>query len=131
MDYVIFAIDKGYDLHTKAKFLRHVDTLRSMGKMDGNMKLVIGSYKGRLEDSYIIQENDFNMHVLDSGFVDKQETFMFVGRQRWMPYWIETKDQKVLQKGNLRSMHYIPDGVKDWTYRPDLNTYWFDAKEAF
>lgn len=132
MDYVIFSIDKDHDLHQKAKFLRHMDTLRSMGKLSDTMVVAIGSYKGKLESSYIVSERDFNQYVLGSSFVDNQESFMFVGPQSWMPYWIETNyTELTVKEGNLRSLSYLPNGIKDWTYRPDLNLYWFDAKEVF
>lgn len=129
MDYVIFSIDNDHDLHTKAKFLRQMDTLRAMGKLNDTMKLAIGSYQGKLENSYILTEGDFSSHVLTSGFVDSQETFLYVGRQSLMPYQIKNSKGEVLQEGSLRGHTKLPEGVKDWTYRPDLNLYWFEARE--
>ncbi len=54
-EYVIFAIDNDDNVHTNAKFLRYVDEREVMGKTKGKMKLCIGSYKGKLERSYIMR----------------------------------------------------------------------------
>jgi hypothetical protein len=131
MDYVIFSIDNDYDLHTKAKFLREMDTLRAMGKLEGNVSLAIGSYEGALEDSYIVTEADFHTHIKDSLFVANQDTFLYVGGDRRMPYLLVNKGGEVLKTGRLVSKDYVPTFVENYTYRPDLKLYWFDEEEVF
>jgi hypothetical protein len=131
MDYVIFSIDNDYDLHTKAKFLREMDTLRAMGKLEGNVSLAIGSYEGALEDSYIVTEADFHTHIKDSLFVANQKTFLYVGGDRRMPYLLVNKGGEVLKTGRLVSKDYVPTFVENYTYRPDLKLYWFDEEEVF
>ena len=77
-EYVIFAIDNDADLHTNAKFLRYMDEREVMGKTKGKMKLCIGSYKGKLERSYIVRWDDFMEHIAESGYVDNQESVLFL-----------------------------------------------------
>lgn len=59
LERVIFAIDNDNDTHVVAKFMRHVDTLRAMGKIDPVVQL-IGCYKGQLEKSYMIRADQLH-----------------------------------------------------------------------
>lgn len=129
MDFVIFSIDEGHDLHTKAKFLRHMDTLRSMKKLKGNLKLAISSFQGNLEDSYIISMTDFNDHVRNSEYVQRQAFFLNVGGSAGMPYVLVDKFDNIAIKGNLVSTRSLPEGCIDWTYRPDMGFYWVSSEE--
>ena len=70
--YAIFAIDNDSDLHTVAKFLRYLDTLRAMKKLSFTPKLCMGMYNGMAEQSYFMSLNDFNAFVRHSGYVDNQ-----------------------------------------------------------
>ncbi len=78
LKYTIFSIDNFTVLHTLAKFLRLVDTKQMMGQMEGTMKPLVGSYKGKMEYSFIMRTDDFFKHVANSGYVDKQECIMQV-----------------------------------------------------
>ena len=132
MNYVIFSIDDVHDLHTLAKFLHHMDVQRAMQRMAGDMKICVGSYKGVLEQSFIMTEDDFGAFIEGSIFIDQQESVLLVEDGH---------------KGKTyASLHYLSGGVRDgehvslgvvksvdkevaleqdaWTYRPDLNTYW-------
>lgn len=126
MDYVIFAIDNDADLHTNAKFLRHVDQLRAMGKLNSSMKLVIGSYLGKLERSYILRKDDFETYVLESGYVDDQESFLVL-RDGYYGVVYATLEYQAGRKVFLGTMEQVDAdealGSAAWTYRPDLNAY--------
>ncbi|HEY7822806.1 MAG TPA: hypothetical protein VIG24_08240 [Acidimicrobiia bacterium] len=69
---VIFAIDNAHSLHQQAKFLRHLDTLRAMGKLDAEPKFCIGFWEGQLERSYIMPIDDYLLYVAAQGWVDNQ-----------------------------------------------------------
>ena len=75
---VIFAIDNNTDTHTVAKFLRYMDTVRAMRKMNGTVTHCIGYWEGILEPSYMMDEIDYNAFVKDSGFVDDQDCVLHV-----------------------------------------------------
>lgn len=126
MDYVIFAIDNDADLHTNAKFLRHVDQLRAMGKLNSSMKLAIGCYLGKLERSYILRKDDFEAHVLESGYVDDQESFLVL-RDGYYGVVYATLEYQSGDKVFLGTMEQVDAeealAGEAWTYRPDLNAY--------
>lgn len=126
--YVIFAIDNDSDLHTVSKFMRHVDTQKAMGRMQGTIKPCVGSYKGQLEQSYIMTRQDFDRYVKASGYIDNQEsilllevghrgvtygTLIFSGFEQDMPLGI----MRAIPKDQAMS-------YDAWTYRPELDTYY-------
>ena len=132
MNYVIFSIDDVHEVHTLAKFTHTVDVHRVMQRMQGEMKICVGAYKGVLETSFIMTERDFATFIEGSEYVLNQESVLLVEDGH---------------KGNTyASLHYLSRGVRDgehvdlgllksvdksvalmqdaWTYRPDLNIYW-------
>lgn len=124
MHYVIFSIDNVSDLHTKAKFLRYVDTLRAMNYLKGTMKLCIGSYNGILEDSFIIRGDDFERYIRSSGYLDNQESLLHV-RGKGMVCVFEYLVGGLDPAGRLVQVNASEAMTKSgWTYRPDLNIYW-------
>jgi hypothetical protein len=134
-EYVVFAIDNDNDLHTNARFLRYVDELRAMQKMDGTMQLCIGSYLGQMERSYIVSFNDFIEHIMDSGYVDKQESVMvlrdgYYGKVyatlKFNNHGYDMEDGRGdMFLGILKAVDK-DDAMAEygWTYRPDLNQYY-------
>ena len=77
-NHVIFAIDNNTSLHTVAKFLRMVDEKKALSHMSGPMAQCIGMWDGILEPSYMVTEEDFNTFVVNSGYVDNQDCFLYV-----------------------------------------------------
>lgn len=73
----IFAIDNNHDLHTTAKFLRYLDTLRAMNKLKGEVQLCVGMWENSLEPSYIMNEEDFNSYVRNSSYVENQKELFY------------------------------------------------------
>ena len=63
MTYVIFSIDNVTDTHTLAKFLRHFDTQVALSKTKGYLMPCIGSYNGKLEQSFICRTEDYLDYV--------------------------------------------------------------------
>ena len=126
--YVIFAIDNDNDLHTVSKFMRHVDTQKAMGKMRGTLKPCIGSYKGKLENSYIVTLEDFKQHVKKSGYIDNQESVLLLeDGHRGVTYGtlIYAGFDKDVPLGIMRAVSKDKAVTYDaWTYRPELDTYY-------
>lgn len=130
-EYVIFAIDNDDDAHTNAKFMRHMDTLDAMSKMRGNMKLCIGSYKNKLERSYLVRFDDFFDHVAESGYVDDQESILVLRDGYYGRTYATLKYEFVRDKAESDEFlglfkHRPADEAMAgdaWTYRPDLDLY--------
>jgi len=125
MNSVIFSIDNPEDLHTKAKFLRFVDTLRALDKLSGNVILAIGCYKGDLEPAFIVKEADFYQHILPSGYLKNQESVLRVGGSRMHCTLEMLGSGEVIDVGHLESVSR-EEAVKSegFTYRSDMKTYW-------
>lgn len=125
LETVIFAIDKSDDVHTQAKFLRHVDTLRAMGKLRGVFASCIGSYKGDMERGYMMLMTDFNEYVRKSGYVDNQESFLRVPGDVRQPCVLEYQDG---QAEVLRPMERIHASERHlyagWTYVEKTGAYY-------
>ena len=140
-EYVIFAIDNDDNVHTNAKFLRYVDEREVMGKMKGKMKLCIGSYKGKLERSYIMRWDDFMEHIAESGYVDKQESILILRDGYYGKVYATLKFNSAYNSdwpaeftnvgyddlflGEFKSIPSNEAQYEEaWTYRPDLDTYY-------
>lgn len=116
--YTIFSIDNWSDLHTMAKFLRHVDTLRAMNKLKSEVKQGIGMYQGTPEPCWLMRTED--MHLV-SEYTKDQEAFLEV------PF--KAKDQTILRYRDGSSMRLgvlkcsiEPPLTDNWTYMD--NKYW-------
>jgi len=140
-EYVIFAIDNDDNVHTNAKFLRYVDEREVMGKTKGKMKLCIGSYKGKLERSYIMRWDDFMEHIAESGYVDKQESILILRDGYYGKVYATLKFNSAYNSdwpaeftnvgyddlflGEFKSIPAREAQYEEaWTYRPDLDTYY-------
>ena len=128
MPYVIFSIDNVSDTHALAKFLRHIETQSAMQKMRGKMVHCVGCYKGTLEASFILTQDDFDNHVKPHGFVDNQESILICADDTRQPCFLlygngETYRVGIMQEINARDAMRLDA----WTYRMDLGKY-FAAK---
>ena len=130
MEYVIFAIDNGDNVHDRAKFLRHIDTVQAMGKMQGTMQLCIGYWEGILENSYILTVDDYRDFVVKYHFTDKQECVLVVPHDVRQPCHVATpKNLGFLSGvGVMREVESI-DGLSAWTYNETSDKY-FATKEG-
>ncbi len=125
MRYTIFSIDNVHDTHSLAKFTRHIDTAKAMGKLKGSMVQCIGSYKGELELSFLMNTSDFEANVRPYGFIDHQESILQVSECN------KQYADLMFADGTRQSIGSLQDVTKEqamaseaWTYRPDLNKYW-------
>jgi len=114
LEHVIFAIDNGDDLHQQAKFLRHVDTLRSMEKMMGTLYSGIGSYEGNLERCYMMSATDYDRHLANSEYLRGQGSVLRVPGDTRQPCTLHFKEGEPVSIGTMRQ---VTDGpIGDFTY---------------
>ena len=114
---VIFAIDNNTDTHTVAKFLRYLDTVRAMRKMNGTVTHCIGCWEGILEPSYMMDQVDYDAHVKDSGFVDKQVCVLHVPGDTRQPCTLVYPDGKHESVGPMREVSASEAlQAMGWTY---------------
>ena len=124
LEHVIFAIDNGDDLHTQAKFLRHVDTLRATEKMMGTLYSGIGSYEGHLERCYMVLAVDYDRHFESLHYLSGQESVLRVPGDTRQPCTLHYKDLGAVSIGAMRQVHGVPKG--DFTY---MNGQYWECKE--
>ena len=135
MSNVLFSIDNVHDVHVLAKFLRYMDTANAMLKLKTPMVTLIGSYAGELEQSFMLNDEDFKEYVLKLGFVKDQECVMIIRDEegtvmRCFLHYISDTGRDLAYVGNL-----VEVGKKEalanedgFTYRPDVNNYWILEK---
>ncbi len=119
---VVFAIDNGHDLHTMAKFLRHVDTKRALMELS-YFKQAIGFFEGKYEHSFIMLEKDFEEFVKPLGFVKGQKSFLCIPDVGECS--LKYQDGVEVIIGSLFIMglkHAASNG--NWTYLPEDDIYW-------
>lgn len=123
-EYVIFSIDNVSDVHALAKFLRHIDTQEHMGKMKGKMKLLTGSYKGAIEYSFMLRQEDFEAFVEFSGYIKDQESILVYNGNTDSATLIMLKDYMSIDLGKLVAVDKALALKADaWTYDPITEEY--------
>lgn len=125
MKYTIFSIDEVNNLHKLAKFTRHIDTQVAMGNLSGSVVTCIGSYKGEIEQSFMMLTADYETHVKPHGFTDKQESVLLVSECNKQYADLLFSNGSRLSIGSLKCVTK-EEAMKQeaWTYRPDINQYW-------
>ena len=114
MEYIVFAIDNNTDTHTVAKFLRHMDTAKAMGKMTGNMVHGVGYWEGILKPTYIVNRDDYKAHVAGSGYVDGQDGVLVAPHGTRQPAHVATADLSTVLTG-LGPIQEVPkEEVHSW-----------------
>lgn len=124
----IFAIDGGDDMHARAKFLHHLDTLNAMHKLRRPAEAAIGRWKDpetgviHLEDAYAMDLLDYHTHVLSHGWVNNQTCILIVTP---LQAALAAPDGTRLEAlaGMFREVGpAMPEG--DWTYFRETGVYW-------
>jgi len=130
MQFVIFSIDNVDNLHTLSKFLRHMDTMRAMGKLKGSFRPMVGSYKGVLEYAFGCRKEDFDAHVQGFGFIDNQESVLeltVTNNGRTAPRTLAKlvySSGDVVSLGNFKEVTKgVAMGLDAWTYDPKVDVY--------
>jgi len=121
LERVIFAIDNDTDTHVVAKFMRHVDTLRAMDKIDPVVQLV-GCYKGQLERSYMMRADQFD-YVRD--YIKGQESILRVPGDVRQPCVLEfVSSGERVGLGPMREVSAAEAAqIEAWTYSQKQNKY--------
>lgn len=121
---VCFAIDTNSDVHTTAKFLRHMDTAKAMGTLRGSLILCIGSWNGELEPSYLMDERDYRKLVEPLGFTKGQSSILHIPGDTRQPCTLEYSNPEV-PDDTLRPLMEVQHPVKatSWTYVIETGKY--------
>ena len=128
---ICFAIDNDNDWHTVAKFMRMVDTHKATGHLRTAPVQCIGSYKGQLENSYIMDKVEFDKLVKDSGYVDNQETFLEIPGDTRQPCTLLVSEGGSYNVGAMRRVTKAEALSRvSWTYVPSTNQYFTTEKEV-
>jgi hypothetical protein len=133
MAVVIFSIDDVSNPRTLRKFIKMVDDLKAVGKLQGDFVLTFGMWKGVMEQSFLMCEEDFYQYVWESDWVEDQEAFLIVevgpkGNQS--AYLLDSDRASAEYMGELKEVSFKEAAKHDgWTYRPDLNLYWIVEEE--
>lgn len=123
---VIFATDDGHLLHQRKKFLRYVDNLIAVGKVQ-YCEPCIGMWDRVLETSYLMSLQDFNTHIKDSGFTSKQECFLVVPGDVRQPCTMLYQDGTVVALGPMVEGYNESMASQGWTYVESSGKYYMVA----
>ena len=121
---IIFAIDENTDTHAVAKFMRHVDTKRALGELQGGLVHCIGYWEGILEPSYMMDERDYRKFVEPMGFTDGQDCILHVPGDTRQPCTLEYSDGSTWTVGPMyevskdNALH-----LNAWTYVQSTGRY--------
>lgn len=132
MAVVIFSIDNASDPRTLRKFIKMVDDLKAVGKLQGDFKVCFGMWKGTMEQSFLMCEEDFYQYVWESDWVESQEAFMSVevGPKGNQSAYLLYSNAETEYMGELKEVSFKEAAKHDgWTYRPDLGLYWIVEEE--
>lgn len=128
MTKVIFAIDNGSDLHTRAKFNRYLDTLRAMGKTGGEIRIGVGHWVDAegvswLEDCYCMDAQDYSKHIQPHGWCNGQQCVLVLDMAAsWLASPVNL-NKPLSEGGPLKPRgKKMPSG--DWTKFHDTGEYW-------
>jgi hypothetical protein len=126
-NYVIFSVDNVQDVRTLAQFSHHLDMKRAMQKTKDSVKTCIGSYKGVMEQSFIMSRGDFDLVVRGTKWVENQESILHIEDGNAGKVYGELE---FLSDGSRQYLGQVSEVPQDeamqhdgWTYRPDLNKY--------
>jgi len=127
LEKTVFAIDDNIDTHTVAKFLRHVDTHRAMGRLKGAVVHCIGSWTDdegwtHLEPSFMMDSEDYNAFVVNSGYVDNQLCVLKVPGDTRQPCSLRFKNGYRQALGPMRETK-SPHKADSWTYVQETGKY--------
>ena len=78
MSRVIFSIDNYHDPHVLAKFLRHMDTQKALGKLCGKFGVLHGSWRGIPELAFECNIKDYANFVIPFGVTKNQEVVLVI-----------------------------------------------------
>lgn len=128
MSDIIFAIDEAEGLRTRARFLRHMDELRVLGKLQKPMRSAVGHWVDPdgvswLEPAYAIDEADFDAFVRPHGWVNGQQCVLRLTVGRAEIVGLARHAGKVSPIGVFTCAGKgMPAG--DWTRFDDTGDYW-------
>ena len=124
----IFSIDNVSEHRSLSKFLHHMDKEKAIGRMSGNLVQCIGSYKGKLELSFIVSGSDYAAHIANSRWIKDQECVLEVTECNKQYATLIYGNGEKVGIGSLKSVDKDAALSQEaWTYRPDVDQYWISV----
>lgn len=126
MSVCIFSFDTKDVLTAAAQY----QAIKANPALEGGIMPVFGSWRGRVEQSFVMDTDDFKAHVLHSGMVDNQEAFLVVSscNKAYAKLWYPREEGTDACWIGVGCMHQVDKdeamASEGWTYRPDMNAYW-------
>lgn len=126
MSVIIFSFDTQDVLRAAQQY----QAIKNNPALEGSIMPVFGSWRGKVEQSYVMNTDDFKAHVLPLGWVDNQEAFLVVSscNKAYAHLWYPREEGTEACWVGLGSMHQVTAqealASEGWTYRPDMNAYW-------
>jgi len=130
LEYVIFAIDGGQNLHKRKKFMHYVDTSRAMSTIS-TVHQCIGMWEGKLEVSYMMLAKDYESHVQGREYVKHQACVMRVPGDTRQPCVLEFTDGTSVSIGVMREVTSEEAMTfPAWTYVEETGKYFVTGEEV-
>lgn len=127
MEQIVFAIDNGSDPHVRMKFLKSMDILRAMGKIEP-VVTCIGMWEGQLECSYMMPAWAFDVHVVPHGWVDKQVCILRVPSDVRQPCVLDYGDHRESVGRMVTLKASDLNTARGWTYVEETGAYFTTEK---
>lgn len=126
MSVIIFSLDTQEVLAAAAQY----HAIKCNPLLEGSIMPVFGSWRGKVEQSFVMNLDDFKNHVLHSGWVDNQEAFLVVSscNKAYAHLWYPREEGTDACWIGVGCMHQVSAEEarqsEGWTYRPDMGAYW-------
>lgn len=122
---VIFALDN----QSGQNVMDFQTYLTDYGLTNKQWKRCVGCYEGVEEVSYLMSQELFYKHVMDSEWTARQESFLMIERNSeavlmFQKYGRRVSVGKMVSVGREEAMTH-----DSWTYRPDIKTHFVCKKE--
>lgn len=130
--YVIFSCEQeSTDAFTNAAATGHCEYFLQKHKI--GYKKLVGSYKGTIEQSFVINANDFDLikHLLRD---NNQETYLYLANHKHglrRAFLVPSEKPLAEAVSQHHFLGYLRQASKEvalqheaWSYRPDLDQFW-------
>lgn len=127
LEHVIFSVDNINNLYKYQQAIHQLDVIRNM-KMSGAVHMLMGSYMGKLEPSFMVTKMDWDNHVKSgmSQFMQDQECVLHVPGDQRQPCVLRSLDGRFIESvGKMVPLSAYEALMYDgWTYNLATNQYY-------
>ena len=122
MERVIFSVDNVTDIYAYSKAIHFLDVLRATQQIKDGVTMCIGSYKGKIEPSFMVSARDFDVirERRDSFLKDQESILRIPGDQRQPCVLTSVTGTFIASLGPMQQGKGDGDS---WTYVMSTNKY--------